>query len=211
MELARVTDLTAPPVVGEFYLVPTVRYQWFEFVANWPVFPSFHEDKEHLNFPWPHYHVDPRFVAPDVAEKVVRWQFGEGDIATISQRVPLNRITKEALYNRDFQLARHNISLAQAEANTVPHPDIVWRRRQCHRDLVYSHPHANAIRQLGEAFRGRQCPKNKTGWVCPHKSYPLGSVAADPQGVITCPLHGLRIDAASGEVLGPAPGFLDIP
>jgi nitrite reductase/ring-hydroxylating ferredoxin subunit len=33
----------------------------------------------------------------------------------------------------------------------------------------------------------------------------MGSVEPDANGVITCPLHGLKVDAVSGVVLTPAP------
>jgi nitrite reductase/ring-hydroxylating ferredoxin subunit len=46
-----------------------------------------------------------------------------------------------------------------------------------------------------------RCRRGKAGWICPHKGIALGSVPA-VDGVITCPGHGLRICAASGEVLG---------
>ena len=64
MALQRITHLTAPPVVGRWYLVPTVTYQWLddELLRPWPVFLPKHQDGEHFNFHWPHYHVDPRFL-----------------------------------------------------------------------------------------------------------------------------------------------------
>ena len=60
-----------------------------------------------------------------------------------------------------------------------------------------------AVTQLNESFAGQQCRKGKRGFVCPHKLFPLGSVQV-VDGVITCPLHGLRIDAQSGRCLGTA-------
>lgn len=200
MELARVVDLTSPPVVGEFYLVPTVRYQWFNLKANWPVFPSFHEDKEHLNFPWPHYHVDPRFIAPSVAERVEAW--GGGHLGTLAQTHPLSIRTRKAVSENRY--GDRGVDIHQAALDTEPHPDIVWRPRQCHREQPqYIFGDAEPIQRLREAFAVQQCPRNKAGWVCPHKSYPLGSVEPDDRGVITCPLHGLQIDAQTGTVLPP--------
>lgn len=47
--------------IGKFYQVPTVYgvlfYQW----ADWPVIGPMHEDKEIINFPAIHYHLDFRF------------------------------------------------------------------------------------------------------------------------------------------------------
>lgn len=197
--LVRIIDLQDDPVVGRRYLVPTVQYQWLIRGANtnWPVFPTRHEDAEHLNFPWPHYHVDPRFVSP-TDWKVIEVQLGDAESAF--QRYPLQRMADDARFGAGVD--RQRIDLA--EADTVPHPPIVWRARVCHRsDIVYMHNHATAVEQLRRTYAGQTCRTNKAGWICPHKNYPLGSHAPDPLGIITCPLHGLRIEASSGVVLAP--------
>ena len=49
-------------------------------------------------------------------------------------------------------------------------------------------------------FAGTQS-KRGNGWVCPHKGFDLGPIAPRLDGVIVCPLHGLRIDAQTGVVL----------
>jgi hypothetical protein len=100
------------------------------------------------------------------------------------------------------QWTERNVDPATAERATEPHPPIVWKRRKCHRpDLPYVFGDAAPIIALRADFAGQQCRRNRAGWVCPHKTYPLGSHAPDDTGVITCPLHGLRIRAADGVVL----------
>lgn len=193
--LQRVTDLSAQPVVGSYYLVPTVTYEYDGKILAWPVYPSHHEDDEHLNFPWPHYHFDPRFLTH-------RMMSGFREDGWTS-RTEAEKVSARVLQrNKMGMWSGVRPSVEQAAADTVQHPPIVWRRMQCKREApVYPYGHAKPIQAVQAAFAGQQCRKNAAGWVCPHKNYPLGSHATDADGVITCPLHGLRIRAADGVVL----------
>lgn len=194
-KLQRVTDLSAPPVIGRYYLVPTVTYDYDGATRAWPVYPSFHEDSEHLNFPWPHYHFDARFMTA-----LMMRGFKDDTWGT---RTAAERLSAKVL-QKDKSGTWSNVrpSVEQAAADTVPHPPIVWRRMQCKRETpAYPFGHVRAIQSIQAAYQGDQCRKNAAGWVCPHRNYPLGSHAPDADGVITCPLHGLRIRAADGVVL----------
>jgi hypothetical protein len=80
----------------------------------------------------------------------------------------------------------------------------ILRRRQCKREQhVFGGP-SRIMSPFRESYAGQQCAKGKRGWVCPHRHIALGSTPAI-DGVITCPLHGLRIDAATGKCLSPTP------
>jgi hypothetical protein len=63
MPLQRVDELTAPPVVGQFYLVPVVHGKWCKWEDDWPVMGNQHEDRKFFSFPHQHYHIDRRFIA----------------------------------------------------------------------------------------------------------------------------------------------------
>jgi len=86
-----------------------------------------------------------------------------------------------------------------------PLPAPVMKRRKCVRVHVpwevSGRRNTGPLDVLRAHFAGRQCAKGKSGWICPHRHAALGSIQADG-GVITCPLHGLRIDAVTGAVLG---------
>lgn len=85
--------------------------------------------------------------------------------------------------------------------NDVELGPIKFARRTCIRaPLGFIWPRDLGLK-VDAAFAGRQCGKGKRGWVCPHKHFPLGSIEV-VDGVIQCPLHGLRIDAATGKVIG---------
>ena len=197
--LQRVTDLSAPPVVGSYYLVPTVTYEYDGATRAWPVYPSLHEDAEHLNFPWPHYHFDPRFLTHRMMSG-----FREDEWTSRTEAEKLTAKVLQRLKKGGWSEVRP--SAEEAAADTIPHPPIVWRRMQCKRETpVYPYGDRAPIKVIQSAFAGQQCRKNPAGWVCPHRNYPLGSHVPDADGVITCPLHGLRIRAADGVVLTATP------
>lgn len=191
--MERVTELCAPPVVGRFYLVPTVRWRWHGWVREWPVFLPRHSDVELLNFPHAHYHIDPRFVDAGVWRSLETWEVSRRAFGAL-QRAPLVR-------NRRGTYA----------CGAPPEP--TWRRRQCRRIggvarscaatgvLPFLFGDHAGVRAIRAHFAGQVCARNRAGWVCPHRHAALGSLTPDVEGVITCPLHGLRIRAADGVVL----------
>lgn len=83
--------------------------------------------------------------------------------------------------------------------NNAPLGSVKLARRTCIRaPLSFGGP-ADFTVKFQTHFAGTQCGKGKRGWVCPHKHFPLGSI--EPiDGVLNCPLHGLRIDAETGKV-----------
>lgn len=170
MMLERVDRVTGPLVVGQFYLVPTVRLRWSGLLRDWPVIGPPHEDREFFNFSQTHYHVDARFLPPD---------------------------SKRVYHTLHYPL--HGERRSGKEDGPVPPPE--WRRRKCIRAAVegFHNPHP-AAGEMRRHYAGVQCASNAGGWVCPHRQAPLGSIVP-VDGVITCPLHALRIDAATGVVL----------
>lgn len=168
-KIERVDRQTSPLVEGRFYLVPTVRGEWFGKFGDWPVIGPLHDDREIFRFEIDHYHVDGRFLS-----RKVRNVF------------------------RVFTYALH------AYRGKPPLPPVVMKRRKCIRSHVdYCLPYfrdASPVDVLRKHFAGHQCVAGKGGWICPHRKASLGSIQP-VDGVITCPLHGLRIDAATGVVL----------
>lgn len=92
------------------------------------------------------------------------------------------------------------------EHANAPFGPIELRKRKCVRsDLELRLPYYANPRPIGElqrALAGHQCARGHGGFICPHRKASLGSIASI-DGVITCPLHGLRIDAQTGTVLSP--------
>lgn len=184
----RIDELSSPPIVGRYYLVPTVRYVWCSAgEADWPVLLPRHEDAEHLQFEAWHYHADLRFI-------------GDG-------RLPQHWL-------RQYPAAEAMISPISVFRGDPPGsmPDPVWRRRRCFREMPDfpwwwavepsqdGSRRAAVFRTFYAGFAGRQCPHNGRGWICPHKGIDLSGMPVK-EGLITCPGHGLRIDAATGRIV----------
>jgi hypothetical protein len=179
----RVTDLREPPVVGRFYLVPTVIYPWLSLQPQpIPVFPTLHEDSRFFKFADLHFHADPRFLSHTLWKRADNWSGFRTALATC-QAVPVSR--------RDT-----------GGDGIVPHPRIVWRRMTCKRlDVEYRHGGTREVASIRDAYAGQQCRKLRSGWQCPHQRWPMGSLAPDVDGIITCPLHGLKVRASDGVVV----------
>lgn len=177
--LQRIDRLDASPVVGDYYLVPTVTAKYFARIAPWPVLGPQHDDVEIFGFRLQHYHIDPRFLS--------------------------RREAKSRIEHASTSYVLHG-EVDRAFGESTPLPDIVWRKLRCNRaGFSFSTPWRYRVdlaplTMLRNTFAGRQCRRNAGGFVCPHKNAPLGSIAA-VEGIITCPLHGLRIDAQTGIVV----------
>ncbi|MBP2560828.1 hypothetical protein J2857_003597 [Neorhizobium galegae] len=180
--ITRLDQLTGPVEVGKHYLVPTVTAWWRGSLATVPVIGPKHHDRHCLNFDHEHYHLDPRFVrAP-----------------------PFKHPSSFELFWRDIQ-ARPLMTGNGVNPDGLPEP--VWMRRKCHR---LGNPHVGKMLELTSKngnwqchFRewaGKQAKHDGRGWVCPHRNIPLAD-HPPVDGVITCPAHLLRIDAATGLVL----------
>lgn len=181
--IPRIDAIEGQPVVERFYLVPTVLAEWHGRMATWPVIGPKHHDAHCLKFEWMHYHLDARFVSSS-SNDLHFWRS-----VTASPLMTSSGINPDGL------------------------PEPVWLRRKCRR---LANPYQAEIYNYAELsggapwkchfaeWVGRQAKRDSRGWICPHRNV---SLAGQPivDGVITCPLHLLRIDAETGVVL-PAKG-----
>ena len=184
---AMVSELREPPIVGRFYLVPAVFYVYERVskVPDWyPVIGPKHDDAEHLNFEWPHYHLDRRFMSDRQLMRAASWStYGRDTVAIAPIMEP--------------PFGAHNWG-------PLPAPEL--RRMKCRRASVGfpATPRGNGVfPKFHETFLGKKCPRDAEGHlICPHKGARLTSLAPNEHGIITCPLHGLLIDPETETVVG---------
>ena len=81
------------------------------------------------------------------------------------------------------------------------------RRRRCVRAKPYSfrdlaeERKAELFIEFYKRNAGKQATRDTHGnWVCPHRSIPLAGIAPGEDGLIECPLHGLKICSRTGIV-----------
>lgn len=179
------SSLRKPPVVGKFYMVPAVHFVWCGIEAWWPVLGPLHTDREFFNFSSPHYHVDARFVRKDLAKRASDSMHRNG-IAAQTQRSPLSR-------NR------------VPDAVDVPTGRPALRRMKCQMaEVPYLFAHQEAVIALrkhhgdGHSKQPAEPIKRADGrLLCPHRKVDLSTFEPDADGIVTCPLHGLRVRCGS--------------
>lgn len=156
-----VTDLDHPPVIGLHYRVPCIYRD-----GKWrPIIGPRHNDLE-INFPFFHYHPDPRFIPYSDL------RFVDGIRFTAEQQ----------------ELGNVIHSSEQAE--------IKLKRKRCIRAMpefpdsgITNPPALPIVETLESIYLGR---KALCG-LCPHKKLPLGALPRLADGSIICSGHGLRI------------------
>lgn len=175
-ETERVDELTEPPVVGRFYLVPCVRGVWAGILGRWPVWGPKHEDEKFLHFPERHYHLDRRFIQKQHVDN--------------ASGQPLTEKNGLRGYdeNKTLPAPEYRRLKCQRIGTSTAFPTQRALERTTFQDL-YQH------------FSGHQCAKDGAGWICPHKGMRLATISVRSDGNIQCPLHGLLIDAETGVVV----------
>ena len=180
MGTPKLSDLRAPPEVGRFYLVPAVEYIWLERMDWWPVAGPLHSDDDFFAFPHRHYHVDPRFfTAAQERAALSNAHFWEG-----------NRSLEEACGR--WPLVRRGEPLPKGRPALI--------RRKCRRSEreTYAFSDMPGPRKLNLHFCGRKKAAEPIRLadgrlLCPHRKYDLSQHTPGPDGIVVCPLHGLRV------------------
>jgi hypothetical protein len=175
----RVTDLTAPPVVGKRYLVPCIKSSLWARSRNWlPVTGPVHLDEE-IGVIYKHWHFDLRFLAPSLWERLF----------------PIDPVgTPYAM--------KHLIGLEWVTAGPEE------RAFRCHREQP-EFPMRGSLKPPGMTSgpvtilepRFRNVRLKPGCLTCPHRGAPLGSLPRVNGSVVVCALHGLAWDLATGRMV----------
>lgn len=162
--------------IGKFYQVPCVLGTWESRRTYWPVLGSLHEDGEIIQFPWKHYHIDWRFVTDRLLGADMAYSFAFG------------------LHRGQHVYAKPLMIGPRINTDGLGRPSL--RRRKCHREhaLPFDVKKVAWLPKLEKAHAACKL----AGKVCPHRGYDLTHEPVDAQGFVTCPLHGLRWNAATG-------------
>lgn len=175
--MLKLAELREPPIVGRFYLVPVVPYIYCGKEGDWPVLGPMHTDVEHFNFPYRHYHVDPRFLTErQVLQVTEYYRPFRHSLAAVVGGSPLN--------NRGRPLPKGRPTL---------------KRRRCRSaETQYVHGNELPVINLRATFSDPAEPIRKPDGrlLCPHRKVDLSSFERDEGGIVTCPLHGLRVKCA---------------
>jgi hypothetical protein len=177
------SSLREAPTIGRYYLVPVVRYGLFnKDDEDWPVLGPIHHDRELINFPDLHYHLDGRFLSARQMRRFVsedEWMSGQYSPGSTLNGKPLSQ-------KRQFG--------GVVQPKLPPRPTL--KKLLCRREIQpwvvgkfserwglnkhYGEPAAGLHRRDGRVL-------------CPHRKVDLSQFPADLYGVVVCPLHGMRV------------------
>lgn len=182
--MENIENLKSPPVIGQIYLVPCVLGKLYNIGPHsipaqwWPVLRPSHEDSKYL----------PKFRTFWVNGEEIDETYYESDPNTPHHFHVDPRFTPESYYTKweiDNQ-SWHNFVSAQSE--------VEWRELVCIREM----PVQQLFTGFGEKFVEDHKDKKIKCGRCPHKGVILSNTPVK-DGVITCPAHGLKFDAETGE------------
>lgn len=172
-----------PYVVGRRYPIKMVYGRLYTRLGWWPVLGELHEDKDIVGFKFLHFHIDWRFASAGQLKFLERRECGARERAWYG--VPL-MLTERIGEGAHFTAGPRNYQTRVS-------------RMTCKRDwLPYPHHRAGWQRRMKEAYADSCLVRG----ICPHRGYDLSHEPVI-DGVVTCPLHGLRFDAATGRALAP--------
>ena len=160
---------------GKTYRVPVAHGTWRHWTRDWVILGPWHDDAEIIGFPDHHYHLDPRFVPLSIwrgakdAHRGLQYIFGAPLGAAVNPSP--SWVSPQPLGLRRRKMLR------QVSANTIA--------------LVFSNvPWEGAL-------RAAYCGQHLHGTVCPHRGADLRGFEPGADGMVVCPLHGLRFHVES--------------
>ena len=205
--------MTEQYITGKYYMVPHVRGYWFNLLDWYPVIGPRHEDREIIKFPHEHWHIDIRFLSAHVANSNERYGIPGAEAFS----APIHRVTPEGFKpfkaeTTDWSSGMNWIMAGEDDKELAKYPlSSYYRSRKvlCKRQypphpfhpidgsLPYK-PTSNWLEDLEEAYQGQRL---KEGMVCPHRGADLSTFPVDDDGCVTCPLHALKWNARTGELV----------
>ena len=161
---------------GRVCRVPVVRGTWRNWTRDWVVIGPRHEDSAIIAFPYHHFHLDPRFVPLSI------WREAEANSRGLQYIVgaPL--------------MGAVNPSPSWV---VTPTPLGIRRRTMLHQVSETSITAAFRGAPWEAALRDAYCGQSLRGTVCPHRGADLRGFAPGADGMVTCPLHGLRFEVTA--------------
>lgn len=175
MSVPLLSDLREPPVVGKFYMVPVIRdYPYLGKVGTWPVIGAKHSDVDFFSLKTEHYHVDARFLTA-----------AQEDAINHGYRTTIAAVGAHPLGVHDHPLPKGRPDLARRKCRRATYGNAHTDKKQ----IVALNAHYGAPADPIWLADGRM--------LCPHRKADLSQFEADADGIVVCPLHGLRVRCAT--------------
>ena len=203
-------------LLGHKYRVPHVRGTWLGRHGPrwWPVNGPMHDDAEGIKFPFQHWHIDARFVPETMWRTAAReHQIPErafyAGVLHITDLDPLGHVRPRDHLRIEYGLKPwHQTRLQQTKAReylkTLPRRSYLKPLlRPCLRPYRAERQLRHLATKLYKAgYQAARIDLDKR--ICPHKGADLSRIP-ERDGMIHCPLHGLRFCAETGESIWDRP------
>ncbi len=181
----RIDEVEGPLEIGKSYEVPVLRAKYGGRRDYWPVLLPIHGDVEFFAVHKEHYHTDTRFFDDS------QWAHMKGETD-----VEKNENANNAVIPYD-DLYKFEVEWRTLECRRlIPNRLAIAAAKMAKVDPRNEDP----FRQCQTKYAGKQCKHAKGAWICPHQGARLNGVPV-VDGIVTCPLHGLRINHETGIVL----------
>ena len=161
---------------GKTYRVPVAHGTWRHQTRDWVILGPRHEDAEFLDFPHQHWHLDPRFVPRSLVY----------DGTVEDWRYILDAPLMDAINPSSYWVAPRFIGIRRRKMLRQVPADLL-------RDVFVLTCGHNGMDRLRKAY----CGQRLHGTVCPHRGADLRGFEPGADGMVTCPLHGLRFHGES--------------
>lgn len=185
-----VAELQAPPVPGQSYVVPCVRFRG----SWWPVTGPEHDDAE-LGVDERHLHFDIRFLSDTRVQQLAEEALDL--LRKAADRQGLGTLVAAAWST--LEVAARTLEVAERLALNIVGPACETRPRR----MLCRRPQSTRFSawfqlMLEQRFENAVAQDCRT---CPHRGLPLTSLPVDDEGGVTCPGHGLRWSASTGRLM----------
>ncbi len=167
--------------IGHYYSVPCVKTTKEQYLGRgeWvPVIGPLHEDAEIIRFPYPHWHIDWRFVTQKQVDRVPNESPWSDD---------------RMWFGRPLHLRTSDKQRTLVESGSSP----VLRKMKCQRAMP-SYPHDAAMSAWLPQLEAVYAQCTLKNMICPHRGLPLDGVEQHGD-IVTCPGHGLRWNIQTGK------------
>ena len=196
--------------LGEIHQVPCVRTIWSSISERplWlPVNGPLHDDEEIINTPFPHWHLDWRFLSREQMNTLREHGYASHSLPREAE-VFMNVISDvhpdlgEEWQRENYRRTGEDgwVALEDLPRDDIPTESYLQLKPRRLNGEYPEYPSEfmaeHWLPELEEAYRHHRI---KQSLVCPHKGGDLaGSRVVN--GTVTCPLHGLRWDLRTGKL-----------
>ena len=177
--------------LGKFYFVRCLRATWSrDNKPEWtPVIGPPHDDLEHIGFKQQHLHVDFRFLGKKARRHAKEHQHGDREINLVFV-LPISIVMPIG--------SREGFGLDDKRLQEFPEESYMKTiklkfKTECP-EYNFKPPW---LRSMETAHRNARLSPNM---ICPHRGADLSGMKPDENGLLTCPLHGLRWDTQTGKL-----------